>query len=153
MKQNQKSPGRPTKYETVTTITPSQFKAACELGATEEQLSAIFGVSCKTINNWQVRYPEFLQALKEGREKADGVVIASLFKRACGFSSDDGKHYPPDTTACIFWLKNRRPDQCRDVQRSELTRANGQPFMDNTDKAALAAAVAAEIVKHRNVSE
>jgi hypothetical protein len=26
------------------------------------------------------------------------------------------KHYPPDVTACIFWLKNRNPKQWRDVQ-------------------------------------
>ena len=26
------------------------------------------------------------------------------------------EHYPPDVTACLFWLKNRRPDRWRDVQ-------------------------------------
>jgi hypothetical protein len=24
------------------------------------------------------------------------------------------EHYPPDTTACIFWLKNRQPGRWRD---------------------------------------
>jgi hypothetical protein len=26
------------------------------------------------------------------------------------------EHIPPDVTACIFWLKNRRPKEWRDVQ-------------------------------------
>lgn len=29
------------------------------------------------------------------------------------------KHVPPDTTAQIFWLKNRKPEQWRDKPRSE----------------------------------
>lgn len=28
------------------------------------------------------------------------------------------KHYPPDTTACIFWLKNQKPKEWHD--RTEL---------------------------------
>lgn len=67
---------------------------------------------------------EFSEALKEAKDAADDLVVASLFKRAVGFSmpetkvfcDKDGnitthdmiKHYAPDTTAAIFWLKNRK---------------------------------------------
>lgn len=65
---------------------------------------------------------------------ADAKVVASLYKRANGYSHPaldirtvDGevveteytKHYPPDTVACIFWLKNRRPDLWRDRKEFE----------------------------------
>jgi hypothetical protein len=29
------------------------------------------------------------------------------------------EHYPPDTTACIFWPKNRRRDKWRDKHEIE----------------------------------
>ena len=37
------------------------------------------------------------------------------------------KIYPPDTTAAIFWLKNRRPEQWRETKAVELTGAQGGP--------------------------
>lgn len=60
---------------------------------------------------------------------ADDLVEASLFSRAVGYSHPDEKlylidnkierakttkHYAPDTTAAIFWLKNRQPDKWRE---------------------------------------
>ena len=50
----------------------------------------------------------------------DIKVAESLFRRATGYSHD-AKHYPPDTTACIIWLKNRRPDIWRDKQDVALS--------------------------------
>lgn len=72
---------------------------------------------------------------------ADAEVGERLFQRACGYSHPDvhisnyqgaitqteiTKHYAPDTTACIFWLKNRRPDLWRD--RMEHTGRDGGPI-------------------------
>lgn len=37
------------------------------------------------------------------------------------------KHYPPDTTACIYWTKNRMPERWRDVRQTELTGKDGGP--------------------------
>jgi len=67
-----------------------------------------------------------------GKDEADNRVERSLYARATGYSYDavkifhtkDGKiikvpyteHVPPDVTAQIYWLKNRRPDRWRDVQ-------------------------------------
>ena len=52
---------------------------------------------------------------------------ASLYKRACGYDHD-GKHYPPDTTAAIFWLKNRRSDEWRDKRELDQTIKGEDPL-------------------------
>ena len=98
-------------------------------GCTDKELAEFFGVEEKTINNWKQAHPEFLQSLKDGKAKADSQVERSLFERATGYSHPEDKifqyegvpvvvptvkHYPPDTTAAIFWLKNRRPEQWRE---------------------------------------
>ena len=79
----------------------------------------------------RLRVPLMLRALKAGKQVADAKVEHSLYHRANGdlhyavkiitVSIGDGcsevvkvpyvEHYPPDTTACIFWLNNRRPDR------------------------------------------
>ena len=108
----------------------------CKLGATDADLAEAFGVSVVTIDNWKIKFrDEFLGSLKAGKEEADNHVERSLYARATGYSYDavkifhtkDGKitkvpyteHVPPDVTACIYWLKNRRPDRWRDVQNIE----------------------------------
>lgn len=99
------------------------------LGATDIEMADFFGVTEKTFNSWKKQYPEFLQSLKKGKFQADSVIASKLFQRAKGYSHPDihvsnykgvitktdlTKHYPPDTTAAIFWLKNRQPDKWRD---------------------------------------
>lgn len=78
------------------------------------------------------RFPEISEALKKGKEIVDIQVENALLKRALGYSytevmteesTDGSKHretvkfVPPDTTAQIFWLKNRRPEFWRDKPR------------------------------------
>ncbi len=94
------------------------------IGATDKDLATAFGVSEQTINTWKQKYPPFLESLKRGKATADAKVAECLFKRATGYDHkavkifcQDGEtfehefteHYPPDTTAQIFWLKNRQP--------------------------------------------
>lgn len=101
-------------------------------GATEAQLAKAAGVSIVTLRAWKAAHPTFLVALKEAKDIADEIVEASLYRRATGYSHSAVKffahngvvtsekyveHYPPDTTACIFWLKNRKPDQWRDLHK------------------------------------
>lgn len=118
---------------------PSSFKPAfvgqaqklCELGATDAELADFFGVSTVTIWRWQSAHNEFCNALKRGKEAADERVERSLYARATGYTYDAVKifmptgakepvyakyqeHVPPDTTAMIFWLKNRRSGDWRD---------------------------------------
>jgi len=117
--------GRPSKYKAEYA---EQAKKICNLGATDVELADFFKVSVSTLNLWKVEHQEFSESLKVGKAPADERVKFSLFHRATGYSHPeddirviDGeivitptiKHYPPDTTACIFWLKNRLPDEFR----------------------------------------
>lgn len=127
--------GRPTGFKPQFV---EQARKLCELGATDEDVANFFDVSARTIYRWQTQYEEFCQALKAGKEPADARVERSLFHRAVGYSHEAVKifmpagadkpvyapfveHVPPDTTAAIFWLKNRKPSEWRDVSQHELT--------------------------------
>lgn len=119
--------GRPSAYRPEFV---DQAAKLCKLGATDRELADFFEVAESTLNLWKIEYPEFSESLKRGKEQADARVEQSLYRRALGYSHDAVKifknkdeeavlvpyveHYPPDTTACIFWLKNRQPDQWRD---------------------------------------
>lgn len=117
--------GQPEKYK------PEFVRVAkkmSELGAVDEEIAEAIGVSVRTLFRWKAKYPDFCQAIKTAKAPADDRVSMSLYHRAVGYSHPDSdikvingeiviteitKHYPPDTTACIFWLTNRRPDLWR----------------------------------------
>ena len=120
--------GRPTKYKEEYDIKAEKL---CKLGATDKELSDFFEVSESTINEWKIVYPSFSESIKKGKTLADSNVAESLYQRALGYSHEDTdirvvdkelvetpiiKHYPPDSTAAIFWLKNRRSKDWRDKQ-------------------------------------
>jgi transposase-like protein len=128
--------GRPTSFKPEYV---EQVRKLCLLGATNPELAGFFGVSIETLDNWRKAHPEFLDALKEGKMQADANVGQRLYERAMGFQhpeekifqadgqiirADTIKQYPPDTTAAIFWLKNRRPDAWREKADLNL---GGQP--------------------------
>lgn len=73
-------------------------------GLTDEQMAEKMKVGTRTLYDWKVRYPQISQSLKKGKEIVDYEVENALLNKAL-----DG-----DTTAQIFWLKNRRPDKWRD---------------------------------------
>jgi hypothetical protein len=111
-------PYDPAKY-------PDQARKLCLLGAIDTELAAFFEVSKATIKRWKKAHVEFKQALDEGKSMADANVTQRLYERATGYSHTTEKvtktgvveiveKFPPDTIACIFWLKNRRPDLWRD---------------------------------------
>lgn len=123
------SVGRPTKYDKFKF--PKQAYKLCLLGATDVELADFFEVHEDTINEWKVVYPEFSVSIKKGKDQADAEVAHKLFKRATGYEHPDVdikvidseivitdlvKHYPPDTAAAIFWLKNRQSKRWRDKQ-------------------------------------
>ena len=140
MSQQGKAPakrGRPSKYKDEFA---EQARKLCLLGATDEVLADFFGVSRATISTWKIEHPGFLDALKAGKELADATIAESLYQRAKGYSHPEDdirtvslpggggseivitptiKHYPPDATSMIFWLKNRRPDLWRDKREEE----------------------------------
>ncbi|MEG1695578.1 MAG: hypothetical protein RR282_00615 [Acinetobacter sp.] len=101
----------------------------CLLGATNDELATFFDVHVSTIYQWKLDHESFSDALKRGKEMADARVARALFSRATGYSHEDVdikmyegniietptiKHYPPDATSMIFWLKNRQPDKWRE---------------------------------------
>lgn len=73
-------------------------------GLTDVQIADNIGINISTIYDWKKKYPEFNNALKRGKEVVDYEVENALLKRALS----------GDTTAQIFWLKNRKPKQWRD---------------------------------------
>ena len=95
-------------------------------GLTDEQIAHNMGISAATLYNWKSKYLEIVEALKKGKDVIDREVENALLKRALGFQYDEitlkggvetkrvTKMVVPDTTAQIFWLKNRRPDKWRD---------------------------------------
>lgn len=95
-----------------------QARRLCLLGCKDEELAKYFGVAVEAVDKWKQRYPAFLQAIKAGRQVADTQVAAALYKKACGYREGD-TYYPPDTTAAIFWLKNRQREYWRDKQDVE----------------------------------
>jgi len=106
-------------------------------GFTDEEIGKVYGRNECTINRWK-KDPKFVQALKKGKDMSDTRVERALYERATGYNHKDTKffchegeiiseeydrHYPPDTVACIFWLKNRKKAEWRD--RIEHTGADG----------------------------
>jgi hypothetical protein len=132
--------GRPTKYRR---RFAAEARKLAFLGATDMDLADFFDVNEVTINAWKNNFPEFLKAIQGAKAAADAQVVKSLYKRALGYTHEEDwvgqyrgeiitakteKHYPPDTTACQFWLKNRQPKAWRD--RTEVTGPDGQPLIE-----------------------
>lgn len=129
--------GQPTRYRKEFA---EQARKLCLLGATDAELAGFFEVSVATINNWKLAHKEFLESIKRGKELADAEIASKLYHRASGYSHPevdirvvDGqivqtplvKHYPPDTPAAIFWLKNRQRGKWRDKVDVDNTSSDG----------------------------
>lgn len=126
-----KKEGRPSLYQR---DFAAQAKKLCELGATDIDLADFFEVDSRTIYRWKLDHRDFCQALKSGKGASDERVERSLYHKAVGYSFESEKvfqfqgdiiraptreHVPPDTTAAIFWLKNRRSQDWRDKTQTE----------------------------------
>ncbi len=97
-------------------------------GLTDEQISKNLDINIATFYRYKKDYCEFCEALKKGKEIVDYEVENALLKRALGYEYDEityehgeeikrvRKQVAPDTTAQIFWLKNRKPAQWREKQ-------------------------------------
>jgi hypothetical protein len=157
--------GRPTKYRTEYV---KQASKLCKLGATHAQLADFFGVSISTVALWMVEHPEFSDAVKIPKAEADERVEQSLYRRAMGYEHDEvdirvvngeivatpiRKYYPPDSTAAIFWLKNRSPDKWRDIKAVELTGAGGGPVKTTVDVSGLSTAALEELLALRDATD
>jgi hypothetical protein len=99
-------------------------------GATDRDIAQALGCAESTLYEWKHIYPEFAEAIKIGKDRADDRVEMALYRKATGYSFDAEKifqnsgeiirapyveHVPPSDTAAIFWLKNRRKDDWRET--------------------------------------
>lgn len=115
-----------------------KLEAWARNGLTDEQLANNMGINVATLYTWKKKYGEINEALKRGKEVVDIEVENSLLKAAKGYFVDEEKQYisevngvvtkrkeitkkyiAPNTTAQIFWLKNRKPIEWRDKVFSE----------------------------------
>lgn len=104
-------------------------------GLTDEQIANNMGINVATLYRWKIDYCEICESLKKGKEVVDRMVENALLKRALGYEYEEvsekyelgilterkvtKKQVVPDTTAQIFWLKNRKPNDWRDKRNSD----------------------------------
>jgi hypothetical protein len=109
-------------------------------GLTNIQIAQNIGVGERTFSEWVIRFPAISAALKKGKEPVDIQVENALLRRALGYDYEETitevedlgggrtkkhvrkvtKHVPADTTAQIFWLKNRKPKQWREKMEAAV---------------------------------
>lgn len=142
--------GRPPSYKAAFA---EQAQKLCRLGATDLELADFFEVNVRTIYRWKHTHEAFCQAVTCGKDAADDRVERALYNRAVGYSHPAVKifmpagavapvyapyeeHVPPDAGAAFNWLKNRKPDEWRDVKAQEISGPNGSPLQVHqlTDK-------------------
>ncbi len=116
-------------------------------GLTDEQIASNMGITAKTLYEWKKKFCEICDALKRGKEVVDIQVENALLKRALGYEYneisekyEDGvlterkvtkKQVVPDTTAQIFWLKNRKPEEWRDKREVDTNVEGGVTIVNN----------------------
>jgi hypothetical protein len=124
-------------------------------GLIDKQIAKNMGVAYSTLRGWKGESPQIAEALRKGKEVVDREVENALFKSALGFMQkikkpvrikeveydpksgkkiresekwvqvEEEVYIPPQVTAQIFWLKNRKPDQWREKNDLTLTPSNG----------------------------
>lgn len=132
---------RPSKYETHVAPRLEEVKDWCRNGATDEEIAKRLGISYSSFKEYKKEFSAFSATLKESKDIVDSQVESALLKRALGYDyeeitqerNDKGqlvvtkivhKQVVPDTTAQIFWLKNRRPDKWKEKSQVDLGTTN-----------------------------
>lgn len=130
----------------------TKIEAWARDGLTEEQISKNMGIAYSTLKVWKNKHSAISAALKRGKEVVDIEVENSLLKAAKGYFVDEEKTYisevngvvtkrkeitkkyiAPNTTAQIFWLKNRKPSDWRDKNIVELDGEERVIIVDDID--------------------
>lgn len=113
-------------------------------GLTDEQIYNNLGISKDSFYKYKKQYSDFSDSLKRGKEIVDYEVENALLKRALGYEYDEityengeevkrvTKQVAPDTTAQIFWLKNRKADKWRDKKDVEHSGEINNPYAELT---------------------
>lgn len=119
-------------------------------GLTDEQIATKMGICRDTLIQWKKKYPDISDALKRGKDVVDIQVENALLKRALGYEYEEvsekyemgilvekkviKKQVVPDTTAQIFWLKNRKPDEWRDKREVDVEGSAGVMIVNDIPK-------------------
>jgi hypothetical protein len=135
--------GRPSKAaEWLTEEGLLRVKGWARDGLTNDQIAKNIGVHISTFCEWQNKYPEFSNAIKDGKAPVDTEVENALLKSALGYYvtvrkpiklktkrqlagkgtieeerieyADEQVYVQPQVVAQLFWLKNRKPAQWRE---------------------------------------
>lgn len=139
-----------SKYETHVLPKLIEIEGWARDGLTDEQIAKNLGISKDTFYKYKTAYADFSDSLKRGKEVVDREVENALLKRALGYSYNEvtqelvedevtretklkvtkvvTKEVAPDTTAQIFWLKNRKPAEWRDKKEVEHSGDINNPF-------------------------
>jgi transposase-like protein len=142
---------RPTTYKDwVTEDGLAKIAGWARDGLVNEQIAQQIGIHPSTLYDWQNKYPEIAEALKQGKEVIDRQVESALLKRALGYEYEEvkmivtesggkrvektRKQVLPDVGAQIFWLKNRKPKEWRDRQEVEHSGDLGVVIVDDIPK-------------------
>ena len=146
-KTNGNGRGRPTKYQNGHVNLARQICLLChslDEIATIIKLAEFFEVGDATITRWMKEHDDFRVAIKEGRQRASGEVVASLYKKAIGYDYTETKitynsagkemnrvetvkHVAGDTGAMCFALKNWASDYWKD--RREIVGDPSRPLI------------------------
>lgn len=111
-------------------------------GLTDIQMAEKLGISEASFYKYRNEHEEFTEALKNGKEIIDTMVENALLKAALGYEYEERKITEegvermkkvahPNTTALIFWLKNRKPREWRDKQELEHSGNIGVTIVDD----------------------
>jgi hypothetical protein len=134
--------GRPSRYSPACA---DQARTLAQLGATEVEIADFLKIPYRTMRNWKLTHPEFGEAIRVGKEPADERVVRSLYQRAIGFHYTEQRAFrirtgpneerievieieryvPPETGACVQWLKSHRPAEWRDKTEHEPDSQSG----------------------------
>jgi hypothetical protein len=137
--------GRPNKYDTHVKDKLILVEGWARDGLTDEQIAKNLGVAYSTFKEYKKKYSDLSAALKKGKEVSDYEVENALFKSAIGFYYEEDmvtnqgdvvtvrKYQKPNTTAAIFWLKNRRPTKWRDKQEMDVNANVGVQIVDDIE--------------------
>lgn len=132
------------------------------LGASDAEISNLFGISVTTLRHWLDLYPEFAAAYDDGRIHASAKVAASMFKRAIGYEYIKVKNTPagtfretvhvePNVDAGKFWLTNKCPEQWKMKVEHEVT--GGGTTIDSLSEIEAARRIAFALAKAMVASE
>lgn len=130
----EKASYRPSKWDTHVQPRLQEIHKWCVEGQTNDVICKKIGISEATWYEYMNQHPSLAELVKLGKSVMDNQVENSLLRSALGFDFEEVKtiieedkngkkktrvekvkrYQPPNPTAMIFWLKNRKKDEWND---------------------------------------